>query len=196
MTVGGDRYVIPSEAGPYVGRSLDLSLFDVTKRAAAAPNPAAQIPVQLHFAAGVTPSAPAGVTFTSVSGQDATGYLTPASGKAFAQALREAIKADLAAGKKAGTTPLFGGLTSMSVPGTAVPIQPHYPLHILTLNSVDSTGAPSDAQVILMNVDNATSFRSMLFTSGGVAKVAVPAGDYAAISFTWPLRPPGRHHAH
>ena len=47
----------------------------------------------------MTPTAPAGVTFTSVSGQTATGYLTPASGHAFAQALRDAIKADMAAGK-------------------------------------------------------------------------------------------------
>ncbi|WP_230421578.1 hypothetical protein [Catenulispora pinistramenti] len=106
-TVGGDRYVIPAEAAPYVGRGLDLSLFDVTKLAAA-PDPSARIPVQLTFAAGLIPTAPAGVTFTAVSGQSATGYLTPDSGRAFAQALRDAIKADLAAGHQAGTAPASG----------------------------------------------------------------------------------------
>lgn len=180
---GGDRYVIPSEATPYVGRSLDLSLFDVTKPAASAPNPNARIPVQLSFAAGVAPTAPAGVTFTSVSGRSATGYLTPDSGKAFAQALREAIKADIAAGRKAGTGALFGGLTSMAAPGAAIPIQPHYPLHILQLNTLDSTGAPSDVPVILMNTDNAKMFAGRVVSSQGIAKVAIPAGDYTAMSF-------------
>lgn len=179
---GGDRYVIPSEAEPYLGHSLDLSLFDVTKLAAATPTAAARIPVQLTFAAGVTPTAPAGVTFTSVSGQSATGYLTPESGRAFAQALRDAIKADLAAGHRAGTGALFGGLTSMAAAGASTPVTPFYPLHILQVNTLDGTGAPSDVPVILVNTDNARMFAGMVFSYQGVAKVAVPAGNYAVIS--------------
>lgn len=190
VQVGGDRYVIPSEAAPYVGRSLDLSLFDVTKLAAAG-TPSAHIPVQLTFAAGVTPTAPAGVTFTSVSGQSATGYLTPDSGKAFAQALRDSIKADLAAGHKAGTAPLFGGLTSMAVPGVVPPVQPFYPLHILQVNTLDSTGAPSGIPIILVNTDNAKEFDQQLFSSDGIAKVAVPAGNYAAIAFDFTFEADG-----
>ena len=178
---GGDRYVIPSEAAPYVGHSLDLSLFDVTKLAGSNPN--AHIPVQLSFAAGVTPVAPAGVTLTSVSGQSATGYLTPDSGKAFAQALRNSIKADVAAGHRAGTGALFGGLTSMAAPGATAPVKPFYPLHILQVNTLDGAGAPSDVPVILVNTDNARSFDTEVFSSDGIAKVAVPAGNYAAISF-------------
>ncbi|WP_194891883.1 hypothetical protein [Catenulispora pinisilvae] len=182
FTVGGDRYVIPSEAAPYAGRLLDLSLFDVTKLAAAAPDAAAHIPVQLQFAAGVTPTAPAGVTFTSVTGQNATGYLTPGSGKAFAQGLRDSIKADLAAGKPAGTGALFGGLTSMAALGTAAPAQPHYPLHILQVNTLDGTGAPSNTMVILLDTDNIRAFNGQIASYQGIAKVAVPAGNYAAIS--------------
>ncbi|MEV7238561.1 hypothetical protein AB0N06_32875 [Streptomyces sp. NPDC051020] len=64
VEAGGDRYVIPSEAAPYAGRMLDMSLFGVTKLAAAAPQPNAHIPVRLSFAPGVTPAGPAGVTFT------------------------------------------------------------------------------------------------------------------------------------
>ncbi|MBS2553043.1 hypothetical protein KGQ19_39945 [Catenulispora sp. NL8] len=182
FTVGGDRYVVPSEAAPYAGRQLGLSLFDVTKLAAAAPDAAAHIPVQLQFAAGVTPTAPAGVTLTSVSGQNATGYLTPGSGKAFAQALRDSIKADLAAGKPAGTGALFGGLTSMAALGTSAPVQPHYPLHILQLNTLDGTGAPSNTLVILIDTDNVRVFDGQVASYQGIAKVAVPAGNYAAIS--------------
>ena len=181
LTVGGDRYVIPSEAAPYAGRSLDLSLFDVTRPAAAA-GPSAHIPVQLSFAAGVTPTAPAGVTFTSVSGRSATGYLTPESGKAFAQALRDSIKADLAAGKAAGTGPLFGGVTSIAALGATPPVQPFYPLHVLQLNTLDGTGAPSNAFVLLINTDSYHTFNAVVSSYQGVGKVAVPAGNYAAIS--------------
>ncbi|WP_194924315.1 hypothetical protein [Catenulispora pinisilvae] len=187
-TVGGDRYVIPSEAAPYVGRALDLSLFDVTKLAAA-PDPSAHIPVQLTFAAGVTPTAPAGVTFTAVSGQSATGYLTPDSGRAFAQALRDAIKADLAAGHQAGTAPVFGGLTSMAALGATTPVQPYYPLHILQLNTLDSTGAPSNALVILFNTDNFRTFNAAVFSRQGVIRVAVPAGNYSAMSLDFVVDP-------
>jgi hypothetical protein len=189
LDVGGDRYVIPSEAAPYAGRSLDLSLFDVTKLAAAVPDPSAHIPVQLRFAAGVTPTAPAGVTLTSVSGQAATGYLTPDSGRAFAQALRDSIKADLAAGRSAGTGALFGGLTSMAALGTTTPPVTHYPLHILQVNTLDSTGAPSSVPVILMNTDNARAFTAQLFSYQGIARVAVPAGNYAAISLDFLFDP-------
>lgn len=178
---GGDRYVIPSEAAPYVGHSLDLSLFDVTKLAAAH-HPSAHIPVQLTFADGVTPAAPAGVTVTSTSGQSLTGYLTPDSAKAFAQALRDSIKADVAAGHRAGTGALFGGLISMAVPGTTVPAKPFYPLHILQVNTLDAAGAPSSVPVILVNTDNARTFTTQIFSSDGIAKVALPAGNYAAIS--------------
>lgn len=183
VKIGGDQYVIPAEAAPYVGRALDMSLFDVTKMAAAGATPNTRIPVQLTFAAGITPAAPAGVTFTSVSGQTAAGYLTPDSGKAFAQALRDSIKADLAAGRKAGTGALFGGLTSMAAAGATPPVHPFYPLHILTLNTLDDTGAPSDAAVILVNTDNAQEFNGEVFAYQGIAKVAVPAGNYAALSF-------------
>ncbi|MFD0634742.1 hypothetical protein ACFQ9X_27570 [Catenulispora yoronensis] len=149
----------------------------------------AKTQVQLRFAAGVTPTAPAGVTLTAVSGQSATGYLTPASGHAFAQALRDAIKADLAAGKPAGTGTLFGGLTSMAVLGASTPVQPHYPLHILQVNTLDDTGAPTSLPVILVDLDNPAAFTGQVFSYQGVARVAVPAGNYAAIAINFAFDP-------
>ncbi|NUR30965.1 MAG: hypothetical protein HOV83_34810 [Catenulispora sp.] len=182
--VAGDHYVVPAEAAPYLGHGLDLSLFDVTKLAAA-PSTEGHIPVVLRFAAGVTPTAPAGVTFTSVTGQTATGYLTAGSGRAFAQALRDAVKADLAAGRHAGSGTLFGGLTSMAALGATPPVQPHYPLHILQVNALDDTGAPADTQIILVNTDKARSFSAPVYSYQGVARVAVPAGNYAAVSLNF-----------
>ena len=169
--------------------SRDLSLFDVTKLAAAAPGPSAHIPVQLTFAAGLTPTAPAGVTFSAVSGESATGYLTPDSGRAFAQALRDAIKADLAAGHQAGTAPVFGALTSMAALGATTPVQPYYPLRILRVNTLDSTGAPSNALVILFNTDNFRTFNAAVSSRQGVIRVAVPAGNYSAMSFDFVVDP-------
>src|SRR6266487_4328289 len=77
VRIGGDLYVIPADAVPYLGRSLDLALFDVS--ALVRDNPDGRTPVRLTFAAGSTPTAPAGVTITG-SPNDTTrdGYLTPA----------------------------------------------------------------------------------------------------------------------
>jgi hypothetical protein len=57
MAVGDHFYVVPGEAMPYVGRQLDLSLFDVL---------APPAPLQVEWEAGATPHEipPFGATFT------------------------------------------------------------------------------------------------------------------------------------
>lgn len=189
LAVGGDTYVVPAEATPYLGHGLDMSLFDVTKAAAAGPGAGARIPVVLRFAPGVTPTAPAGVTLSAVSGQSATGYLTPDSGRAFAQGLRDAVKADLAAGRPAGATAPFGGLLSMAALGAPTPVQPAYPLHILQLNAVDDSGGPADLAIILVNTDNARLYSGVVASYQGVARAAVPAGHYSAIALNFVFDP-------
>ncbi|NUR63114.1 MAG: hypothetical protein HOV87_31325 [Catenulispora sp.] len=189
LVLGGDTYVVPAQAQPYLDHGLDLSLFDVTKLAAAGHRAGGRIPVVLRFAAGVTPTAPAGVTLTAVSGQTATGYLTPDSGHAFAQALRDGIKADLAAGHPAGTGALFGGLASMTAPGASTPVQPNYPLHILQLNAVDDSGGPANLSILLMNTDNARLYNGRVESYQGVARAAVPAGHYAAFALNYAFDP-------
>ncbi|WP_370384341.1 hypothetical protein [Catenulispora sp. GAS73] len=178
----GDHYTIPAEVVPYAGRVLDLSLFNVSKLATTAPQANSRIPVRMAFAAGVTPSAPPGVALTSVSGSAATGYLDPASGAAFAAALRKQIGADVAAGRKAGSGALFGGMTAMAPLDTPLPAAtPHYPLHILQLNAIDDTGAPdSFGAILLVNTDSAKIFHAVTFPVDGLARLAVPAGNYAA----------------
>jgi hypothetical protein len=184
---GGDHYVIPAEAAPYLSSLLNPSLFDVTALAKDGSSAGARIPVDLTFAAGATPAAPPGITLTStsttVSGASATGYLTAASGAAFAAGLRAAIGADVAAGRPAGSTAPFGGLTSLSLasagvaPGPA--IAPHYVLHTLQIDGTDPTGAPANAEALLMNTDSYDSENAFLPIESGVARIEVPAGNYA-----------------
>ncbi|WP_370348069.1 hypothetical protein [Catenulispora sp. EB89] len=173
----GDNYLVPAEAVPFAGRLLDLSLFDVTRLAATAPN--GQVPVSLAFRAGVTPSAPAGVTLTAVAGQTATGYLTPASGAAFAAALRQQIAADKAAGRIVGSGGLLG-LASMRLAGVGTPVTPAYPMRILQINAVGTDGAALDSYVTVINTDDSRIMTLSEPIENGVARIALPAGNYAA----------------
>lgn len=179
---GGDRYVIPAGVVPYLG-TLDRSLFDVSALVKAGDS--TTLPVQLAFAPGVTPTAPAGVTFTSVGATSATGYLTAASAPAFGAALRKQIGADVAAGRKAGTSTLFGGVTGIMPAGAPTgTVTPQYPLHILQINATDINGQPAQqADVLLINTDSASKEFADVPVAGGIGRVAVPAGDYSAIAF-------------
>ncbi len=179
----GDRYFVPAAAAPYLARELDPSLFDANALATA--NATNQVPLVLTFAAGSTPTAPSGVTLTSVSGSTATGYLTRSSGPAFAAALRAALGADHANGKPAGSTPLAPGLTHIGLAGAATPpvVTPQYPLHILQINTDDLTGKPTDlANVFLVDGNNVSAFGSFVAIGAGIGKVAVPAGTYTAVA--------------
>jgi len=77
---GGDHYVVPSVAVPYLGTELSQSMFDVTALARDGVTAQTRMPVDLAFAANVTPTAPPGVMLTSVNGNSAQGYLTAGSG--------------------------------------------------------------------------------------------------------------------
>src|SRR6185437_15995142 len=87
LRIAGRQYAIPDVALPYLGRGLDLSLFDV----AAQPG-GATLPVRITYS-GRTPRLP-GVTITHAAAGTATGYLTAAGGKVFAAALTRQFAAD------------------------------------------------------------------------------------------------------
>jgi hypothetical protein len=184
QTPAGEHYLIPAEAVPYLGRQLDAALFDVTALLRDGLTSGSRIPVSLSFASGVAPAAPPGVTLTSVGTTSATGYLTATSGTAFAAGLKASIGADVQAGRQPGTGPLFGGLASISLgaPGVAgQTVQPRLPLHILQMNASDLTGAPVNAFAILLNTDSISRANAFLPIMGGIARVAVPAGNYSAV---------------
>lgn len=176
----GDTYLVPALAAPYLGRQLDLSLFDVSALARDGLTGAARVPVSLTFAAGSTPTAPAGVTLTAVDGTSATGSVTDPA--ALGAALKHAIGADVAAGRRPGSTPPVPGLTrlGLAAPGAPAVARPNYPLHPLEIDGVDLTGAPGTFTVSLMNTDVALRQLGVVPVVDGVARVQVPAGHYAA----------------
>jgi hypothetical protein len=192
----GDHYLIPDEARPYLGKQLSTSLFDVSALLRDGLTTGTHIPINLAFDTGTTRSAPPGVTLTSHGTSNATGYLTPQSGAAFAAGLRAAIGADVTAGRSVGIGTLFGGVASISLAalgnatsGTAASgtgksntVQPRYPLHILQVNATDLTGAPATAVgAVLVNTDSVSRENVPLDFTGGIDRVAVPVGDYSVL---------------
>ncbi|WP_031520740.1 hypothetical protein [Streptomyces sp. NRRL F-5123] len=178
----GDRYVVPAEAAPYAGRSLDWALFDVSALVRDHITDGAKIPVALSFSsAGATP--PPGITLTSSGGGiSAVGYMTPSSAEEFAAYLRERIAADVTAGRPAGATPLPGVnrlALAAAAPGQGV--TPQYAYQIAQLDTPGLTG-PANAIVRLWDMDSFKALSTTLASTGGVVRIAVPEGHYFAVA--------------
>lgn len=185
---GGDEFVVPAVAEPYLGRQLDPSLFDVSALLRDGLATGARIPVSVAYAAGVTPSAPPGVTLTLVSGQSASGYLTAASATSFSAGLRASIGADVKAGRAAGTGTLFGGVTGvyLAAGGTISAVSPHYVMHDVPIEETDTAGKPiADADVLFNDLDNLEAGYGDVPVDDGVGRVALPAGHYLATSLVF-----------
>lgn len=187
-SASGDRYLIPVEALPYLGRGLDPSLFDVDFLLRT-PDAATRVPVAMALAPGAT--APAGITVSRAERGTASGYATAASGAAFAAVLKARIGADIVAGRRAGSTRPFDGLASISlaaparartVPASApAEVSTPAPTHTLTIDATDLTGTPTDnVWGLLMNADSLATWNDSVTTVNGVAQLQVPAGHYAA----------------
>ncbi|WP_037914590.1 hypothetical protein [Actinacidiphila yeochonensis] len=178
----GDRYVVPAEAAPYAGRSLDWALFDVSALVRDHITDGARIPVALSFStADATP--PPGITLTSSGGGiSAVGYMTPSSAGEFAAYLRERIAADVTAGRAAGTTPLPGVnrlALAAAAPGQGA--TPQYAYQIAQLDTPGLTG-PANAIIRLWDMDSFKTLSTTFASAGGVARIAVPEGHYFAVA--------------
>jgi len=186
----GDRYVIPAVAQPYVGRQLDLSLFDVTALAKGTAT-SDRVPVTVSFAKGAKPSTPTGLTLTSTSGSSAhrasaRGYTTAGSGRKLARLLKQRIAADVRAGHKPGSTPLFAGVTSVGRTGATTASTPavsgaagRYKLNILQITAEDRSGVGVNGVALVTDTDNAAMMTAVLPVDDGIEKVAVPSGHYS-----------------
>jgi hypothetical protein len=164
VTTPTATYAIPRAFLPVLGTQLDLSLFDVTKIAAAGPS---GLPVTVTYTSTTSPTAVPGVEIRSRSGRTATGVITPASSVALAKALRTSTP-----------TGLFGTVTKVTAAGGGV-VQPAFPMHTLTVSGIDAAGEPlADGLVLVVNVDNMGKFFGVGFLHRGIAKVSVPAGRY------------------
>jgi len=169
-------FVIPASARPYLNRTLDVNLFNVTALATAGAD--AQVPVKLGYSGTAVPKVP-GVTVTSASAGVASGYLTPSSAKTFGAALAGQFTTDAKA-HFPGRTTLFGASkisTGIAVPA---PVTPRYPMRTLVIKLIDATGAPAPyGFVSVANTADFTKYVGFAFVSDGEARVSVPLGSYA-----------------
>jgi hypothetical protein len=188
LNLAGQRYVVPVEALPYLGRGLDPDLFDV---AALTKESGDELRVTVTYRGGV-PSLP-GVTITKAVGGIAQGYLTAASAEVFGAALARQFDEDHASGSYGtdglfsdGVTITLAGGTGMSAAARPGYRRPWYEMHTLTVDGTNLAGKPDTGDlVVLVNVDDPAAF------SGpdewyndfydGTAKFSVPAGTYWAV---------------
>jgi hypothetical protein len=164
---GGDLYVIPADAQPFLGRQLDVSLFDVS-----APDSDGRIPVVLSG----SDAAPPGVVLT-----DRThGYVTPESAAQFGAALHR----DAAGVSGVSSAPILGGVTWLARADAVAPpvVQPQFVMKTLRINTVGLTGDPVDiGTVVVLNTDDGRKYATLrpLATVGGEVRISVPVGHYA-----------------
>ena len=175
----GDTYVIPASAEPYLGRYLDVGLFDASVLSAAGFGE--RIPIRLTFEPGTRPALP-GVTITSKRAGHATGYLTRTSARVFGAALANQAIDDSLAGWPA-TSAMFGSVTGMSLDAPSAPaVIPHFPQTTLILDGISNTGGPLRfAFGVLMNMDDGRKFAGFVFMVRGEARASVPLGTYTAL---------------
>jgi hypothetical protein len=180
FNLGADLYVVPQSAVPYLGTTMDLGLFDVTKLAAAAAG-STTTTVQVTYRSSTTPSAVPGIRITQRSGTTAQGVVTPESGRAFGAALADQWLADHAS--PTHTTGLFASVARVGTSAAPV-VQPQFAMHTLTINGRDGAGKKDNGDSVLVyNVDDLRAYAGSASFIRGLAKVSVPAGHYAALSF-------------
>jgi len=192
LRLSGREYVIPDVALPFLGRGLDLSLFDI----AAQPG-GPTLSVRVSYS-GAAPQLP-GVTITREAGGVATGYLTAAGARTFGAALARQFAADHARASY-GSDGIFAGgvyLTAASGPALSftgaghspqLPKSPKFALHTVTIRGLTAAGTPDTGdEVFLYNASNNALYGDPWEDPStfyhGAAKFSVPAGKYWA--FGW-----------
>ncbi|MEP6758918.1 MAG: hypothetical protein ABJB55_06965 [Actinomycetota bacterium] len=179
IRIAGDTYAIPASAEPYLGRYLDVGLFDVTALTSAGFGE--RIPLRITFEPGSPPSLP-GVTITSSGAGSATGFVTRASARVFGAALADQAVFDSASGWPA-TSAVFGSVTGIALDLPVAPVViPQYPQTTVIIKGISNTGRPMRfAFGLLMNMDNGQKFTGFVFMVRGEARASVPLGTYTAL---------------
>jgi hypothetical protein len=188
LRVGGQGFVVPLTALPYLGHGLDLSLFDVGALLRA--EQGGRLPVTLHYHGRLR--AVPGIIVTQAGPGTAQGYLTPASAAQFGAALaRQTASGSVRGGSSSGG--LFAGGLSVALAGAssarpAVSARAHpdapTPAVTITVTGTDLNGQPDTGGLVLVgDVDNANlpspGFGSF---SNGTATFTGPPGTYWAVA--------------
>lgn len=173
MAVGGHFYIVPEEALPFVGRQLDLSLFDVLAPPAA---------LQVRWAPGATAHDIAGLDLDRAAGGRSTGRIgDPAAfGAALAGSAGANGKARAAAGGKTRAGALAGVEKVLAEGAAEPPVEPHFPVATLTVKGLDKLGAPAFAgSVSVTNAEDVQRFSSLQSFVDGQVSFSVPVGHYS-----------------
>jgi hypothetical protein len=183
LSLGGQSYVVPAYALPYVGRGLSPALFAPASLLRA--ESGGELLVEIGYRGRLR--ALPGITITGSRNGTARGYLTAASAPAFGAALARQFAADHASGSY-GADGMFAGGVSIGLPGQApaAPARPDYPMRTLTVTGTDLAGRPDTGDtVMVLNVDSTEKFGDFneIFNVfyHGTAKFSVPTGHYMAI---------------
>jgi len=175
VTVGEHVYLFPRTAKPYLGRGLDLRIFDVTALASTAST--GRIPLRLTYTSSRVPNVP-GLHVTSARAGAADGYLTARTARVFGAALAARYRADAATGFRT-VGGLFGGArVTADLPGTHT-VTPMFPMRTLVLRVLDFSGKPAGEQLVTyLNMDEAARSTGFILTQDGEVRLSVPVGVY------------------
>src|SRR5215472_4141748 len=156
LRMGGRYFVIPFDAMPYLGRGLDLSLFDLASLRHA--ERGGRLPLTLRYRGGPHPVPGITVTHTTetrTAAGVAHGYTTHVSAAKFAAALARQLASDHARGSY-GSTGLFAGRLSIGLTGRSpARARANVALDTLTVTGTDLAGTPDTGDLVFVdNVDN------------------------------------------
>ena len=154
-TRDGDTYIIPTKVLPYLGKTLDPNLFDVTalvRDGLSAP------PLHVSYKPGAPTTPPPGVT--------ADGKIT--SPQEFTASLRELATV---------------ASVQLAAPGAKPTAHPNFPMHTVTINAIGTDGKPAVASLGVLDLDDGRAYSEFSVTDGGQARISVPSGHYGLTAY-------------
>ncbi|MGH3471501.1 MAG: S53 family peptidase [Nocardioidaceae bacterium] len=173
LSSGSHLYVLPNDAAGFIGRPLDLSLFDVSSLQPSSSS--SQPTVTVDFTAGGSHRLPPGMA------KKGAGTYTFASPAAFGHALAS----DWHALKNGGSPQqAFEGISRIALAGSSPQSQPPGKLYTLTVKAYDRLGHRATGDTgIVSNVDDTNLFLAGQSYYKGEFAFSVPAGHYSVASF-------------
>jgi hypothetical protein len=187
LRAGGQSFMIPVTALPYLGHGLDPSLFDVGALARA--EQGGRLPVTLHYHGRLR--AVPGIIVTRAGLGTAQGYLTPASAARFGAALARQTAAGSARGGSSGG--LFAGGLSVALAGVSPAARTGSagarsdaptPAVTITVTGTDLNGKPDTGGLVFAGDVDDSNFPSSNLDSfkNGAATFTGPPGTYWALA--------------
>jgi len=166
---GDDVFAVPAAAAGYVGRPLDLGLFEVGADSA----PSSTWDVQLGSGHGLR-----ALPGTEVTGSSSLTLTDPA---AFGRALASDSRTLARTGEPGD---LFAGIRRVSPEGSSRPVPPEGALHTLTVVAFDRDGKRVNGDLgTVTSADDVEAFLAGQSFYRGTFSFSVPTGTYSLASY-------------